>query len=312
MNENIEKINIKEAKIANEIIMLQKEAYKIEADLLNYYDLPPLKEKEVDLINSKEEFLVYKLDNKICGVISFEVTNEFIDICKLFISPNYINKGIGSKLLKRVEGQFENVKLFKVQTGLKNKPALNFYQKHNFKLVKVTRIEDLEIAEFQKFLITIRKAKEDDILEIKELLSIVWDNTYKDLIPEKIIDEIKSSWHKVENLRTQIINGNTVFNIAEENNKIVGILTAMRKDNKYYLSRLYVLPNFQRKGIGKKLLNNLIITNKVKEIELEVEEGNEKGIKFYNNEGFIKIGNNTEKIMNFELKSLIMNKKINE
>jgi ribosomal protein S18 acetylase RimI-like enzyme len=159
--------------------------------------------------------------------------------------------------------------------------------------------------------IEIRKAKDAEALEIKELLSIVWDNTYKEIIPEKIIDEIKSTWHSIQNIRNQIIDENIIFNLAAENNKIVGILTAFAKDNKYYLSRLYILPSFQRKGIGKKLLNNLMSTHNINEIELEVEEGNEKGIKFYLNEGFIKTGFSKVEIMDFELKNLIMNKKIN-
>lgn len=158
--------------------------------------------------------------------------------------------------------------------------------------------------------VKIRKAKDHEAPEIKALLIIVWDDTYKDIIPEKIIDEIKSSWHSIQNIRNQITDEKTIFNIAEENNKIVGILTAIEKDNKYYLNRLYVLPGFQRKGIGKMLLNNLIITNNVKEIALEVEEENEKGIGFYINEGFIKIGTNKEKIMDLEFRNLIMNKKI--
>jgi diamine N-acetyltransferase len=159
--------------------------------------------------------------------------------------------------------------------------------------------------------VKIRKAKDHEAPEIKELLSIVWDDTYKDIIPKKIIDEIKSSWHSLQNIRNQIIDKNTIFNIAEKNNRIVGILTAIEKDNKYYLNRLYVLPGFQRKGIGKKLLNNLISANSVKEIELEVEEENENGIGFYIKEGFIRIGTIKEKIMDFEFKNLIMNKKIN-
>ena len=140
-------------------------------------------------------------------------------------------------------------------------------------------------------------------------MSKVWNDTYKDIIPQKVIEEITSSWHSIENLKNQIIDKNTIFKIAEENKKIVGLLTAKNSNNKYYLSRLYVLPNHQRKGIGKELLNNLIISNNVKEIELEVEEENKKGLEFYKKEGFIIIGNNTEYINNFELRNFIMNKK---
>ena len=154
MNEKIETINIQEVKIANEILGLQKASYKLEAELINYYELPPLKETVEDLINSKELFLAYKLDNAIYGILSFEILNDTIDICKLFVSPNYINKGIGSKLLKKLEAEYNNIKIFIVQTGLKNTSGMNFYKKHNFNLIQVIKMSDgLEIAKLQKILI---------------------------------------------------------------------------------------------------------------------------------------------------------------
>lgn len=314
MNETIEKINIKDFYIANEILILQKESYKIEADLINYYKIPPLIETEEDLINSSEDFIAYRIDNKICGVISFQINEKFIDICKFFVSPKYINKGIGSKLLKYLEDNFNSKNYFKVQTALKNIPAINFYQKHNFKLINTKIIDTLEIAEFEKLLVNniiIRQAEEKDVLEIKKLLGIVWDNTYKEIIPKKIIEEIKSNWHKLENLKAQIKNKKKIiFNVAEENSEIIAILTASLKDNICNLSRLYILPNFQKRGIGKKLLDNLIITNKFTEIKLKVEEENYNAIKFYENQGFIKIGKTKDKIMDFELKTIIMKKQL--
>lgn len=314
MIETIEKINIKDLSIASEILKLQKESYKIEADIINYYKIPPLIESEDDLINSSEDFIAYKIDNKICGVISFQINEKFIDIFKFFVSPQYINKGIGNKLLKYLEEKFNNKIYFKVQTALKNIPAINFYKKHNFKLINTKIIDTLEIAEFEKLLfnnIIIRKAEEKDAVEIKELLGIVWDNTYKEIIPTKIIENIKSNWHKLENLKAQIKNREKIiFNVAEENSKIIAILTASLKDNICNLSRLYILPNFQKKGIGKKLLENLISTNKFTEIQLEVEEENYNAIKFYENQGFIKIGKRKDKIMDFELKTIIMKKQL--
>ena len=153
MVEIIKKIKTLDLKTAKELLRVQKEAYKIEAELLNYYDLPPLRQKVEDLLNTTEEFFIYKLNNQIYGVISFERKKDYIDICKLFVSPQYINKGIGSKLLKKLEVKnYENIKYLIVQTGLENKPAINFYKKHNFKLVQVKMIDKLSIACFKKSL----------------------------------------------------------------------------------------------------------------------------------------------------------------
>jgi ribosomal protein S18 acetylase RimI-like enzyme len=196
-----------------------------------------------------------------------------------------------------------------VKTGFKNKPARNFYQKHDFKLKRVSIVDGyLKIAEFEKHLIKIRKAEKADVVEIKTLLGLVWDHTYRNKIPQNIIDEVKSLWHSLEKLSKEVLSDKIIFNVAEENNQIVGILTASEKKETFYLNRLYVLPTKQRKGIGKKLLNNLIRSYNVKELELDVIENNEKAINFYLNEGFRQISKNSEKVIDFDLNTLVMTK----
>ncbi|MFN8670450.1 MAG: GNAT family N-acetyltransferase [Candidatus Sericytochromatia bacterium] len=154
----------------------------------------------------------------------------------------------------------------------------------------------------------IRKVEEKDILEIKKLLGIVWDNTYKQIFPQKIIDEAKLNWHSIEKLKKQAENKKFIFLLAEENEQIIGILTSEIKGDIYHLSRLYILPNFQGKKIGKNLLENLIENNTIKEIFLSVEENNEKAISFYKKEGFEIVDKKVDLLLDFELKTLIMKK----
>ena len=156
--------------------------------------------------------------------------------------------------------------------------------------------------------IEITKAHQDDILEIKKILSIVWDNTYKNIIPTNIIEEIKGTSHSINNLKLQINNPEIIFNLAKDNDKIVGILTAISQSKTYFLKRLYILPGMQGKGIGDKLLNDFINSNDIDKLILEVALDNLKAIKFYEKQGFIKASEKIDKILDFELKSLIMTK----
>jgi ribosomal protein S18 acetylase RimI-like enzyme len=310
-SKKIEKISLNGAKTAREILRLQKESYLIEAKNLDYYDLPPFNETVEDLFEADEEYLVYKINNKICGVLTYSLDGDFIEICKLFVSPKHLYRGIATSLLKKLEEQADNVKLLKVKTGLKNIPAKNFYNKHRFKMVRISIVDGfLKIAEFEKQLVRIRKAKAADAPQIKNLLALAWDDTFRDKLPKPLIEEVKALWHNLKHLREQIKDKNTVFNIAEAGNTLVGILTAWKKGDKYYLNRLYVLPGEHGKGIGKKLLHNLIRDYRASEIELEVVEENQKAIGFYIKEGFIKIGHNIERLAGFDLKTLVMNKKL--
>lgn len=141
------KIDIKDRYIAEQILKLQLESYKTEAKIINFYDIPPLNETLEDLINSEETFYIFKEKKKTLGVISFKIDNNILDIYKLFVSPNVFNKGIGSKLLSFIKVNFKDLDYIKVQTAHKNYPAIHFYEKQGFKIVKQNPINDsLEIV----------------------------------------------------------------------------------------------------------------------------------------------------------------------
>jgi ribosomal protein S18 acetylase RimI-like enzyme len=97
-----------------------------------------------------------------------------------------------------------------------------------------------------------------------------------------------------------ILKNNDIFLVVSEcNEKIVGaILYKIEKnpedtllnERKYgYIEEMIVSEAFRGKGIGKKLLDYVIngfqIKN-IKEIEIDVWEKNEIGLKFYEDQGF--------------------------
>lgn len=87
----------------------------------------------------------------------------------------------------------------------------------------------------------------------------------------------------MDKLKLEIANKNLLFLVAKYNsNNIVGLATAEKKDKRIFLKRLYVHPDYQRKGIGIKLLISILNVFKVtKTIYLEAEQDNIKGISFY-------------------------------
>jgi ribosomal protein S18 acetylase RimI-like enzyme len=77
------------------------------------------------------------------------------------------------------------------------------------------------------------------------------------------------------------------------------VSAGMIDDNTARIFQLYVLPSFQKRGIGSKLMDAAIKHfDRTKKVVLEVEEGNRKGIAFYAKYGFkfprktlVKVGN---------------------
>lgn len=75
------------------------------------------------------------------------------------------------------------------------------------------------------------------------------------------------------------------------------------------LERIYILREFQRKSIGKKLLTNVIEIAKKKEVNylwLGVWEKNKKGIEFYKKEGFTTFNSHSFKMGNEIQTDLLM------
>ena len=149
-------------------------------------------------------------------------------------------------------------------------------------------------------MVTVEKAGLSDLDDIKDVLRDTWIDTYSDSLSAEMVDMISSQWHSDEMLSSQIRNPSIHFSIAKDLERdILGLATAFQEDDETaYLSRLYVLPIYQGRGIGSKLLKDAtrMFPNTTK-IRLSVEEMNLKAISFYWNRGFFKTG---EKRLNID------------
>lgn len=149
----IKKIDIGDNKIAADVLGIQLKSYKIEAELIKYNSLPPLKESLNDLLASMEEYYGYFINKRLVGFIAIEGKKENITISKLVVDPNCFRQGIGGKLVSFIE-RINNLKTIRVSTAAKNLPAINLYKNHGFKKVKEITIGDgLIIIEFEKNII---------------------------------------------------------------------------------------------------------------------------------------------------------------
>ena len=142
--------------------------------------------------------------------------------------------------------------------------------------------------------VIIRKAKLNDFQGVHKLIMQVHklhvskrNDIYKDVDPMNF-----------EEFKTELSNNNNIYLIAELENKIVGICFSQMKEisnNKIMKNRkilhiedICVDESYQKKGIGKKLYNQIVQLakeNHIDNIELMVWGFNENAIKFYENLG---------------------------
>lgn len=146
----------------------------------------------------------------------------------------------------------------------------------------------------------ILKAKPEDVEGIYQVRKITWLDTYpnedfgiaKKEIEEKFIEIEKNfnQYLKERKKRLRKKQSKSATWVANIDNQVVGFCMA-EKGEKNKIGAIYILPQFQRKGIGKKLMKKALAwLGKEKDIYVNVVSYNQKAISFYQSLGFIKTG----------------------
>ena len=131
----IQKLQNNNIEIAEKIRAVFQLSYKIEAELLNAVDFPPLKRTIENFVISETAFFGYLKEKELAAVIEVTTNNEFTHINSLVVDPRFFRQGIAKKMMEFVFETLDS-KLFIVETGLENGPATQLYKKFGFQEVK--------------------------------------------------------------------------------------------------------------------------------------------------------------------------------
>ncbi len=129
---------------ADEIILLQRLAYKSEADLYHDYNIPPMTQtvKEIQDEFEHKMFLKAVVDKKIVGSVRAHGEGDTCHIGRLMVHPEYQNCGIGRKLMYGIENLFESCKRYELFTGHKSEKNISLYKNLRYKIFKTEKIND--------------------------------------------------------------------------------------------------------------------------------------------------------------------------
>lgn len=159
-----------------------------------------------------------------------------------------------------------------------------------------------------------RKATIEDAYQIEYVAAHSWKETYTGYMPDEYLEErILTIENKVERAQKLLINVDTYY-VAEVDKKVVGILYYKKSlDEKYkdygYLDSIYVLKDYQKIGIGKKLFEIAIkgiINLGYNKMYLDCLKGN-NAVNFYK-----KYGGRTTTTADFPIKDFIVKVEIIE
>lgn len=151
------------------------------------------------------------------------------------------------------------------------------------------------INKIDGYMFEIRKATLEDIPLINELAWIVFPHTYKELLSPGQIEFMMDWMYSPANLQKQMTEDGHTYFIAYEGNEPAGYLSIQPEgEHTYHLQKIYVLPSFQGKKLGKQLFNHAI--QAIKELHpepcqmrLNVNRYNTKAVDFYFRMGMKKV-----------------------
>lgn len=124
----IRRLNLQDDMTLQSVWQIQKIAYRIEAEMMEFHEIPPLLETIEQLRVVDELFYGwYTPSGELVGAISYamEAPRE-LHIYRLMVSPSYFRQGIGRALMMHILDT-PDVAKFIICTGVRNEPALSLY-----------------------------------------------------------------------------------------------------------------------------------------------------------------------------------------
>lgn len=147
----IKKLDLSNEETAKDILELQTASYKIEAELIGFSEIPPLKDTLDSLKKCQETFYGYYKDDALAGIISYKITDNILDIYRVAVHPSFFRMGIADALINFVENLHKYIGKAAVSTGKENLPAVSLYLKEGYKKVRDVKVsEGIYITEFEK------------------------------------------------------------------------------------------------------------------------------------------------------------------
>ncbi len=111
---------------------------------------------------------------------------------------------------------------------------------------------------------TVRTATLDDVTTIHDMANIVFRVTYREILSPEQMDYMMDWMYSPGSLSHQITDADKYFLIAECDGRPCGYVSFELEDKSddslpvYHLQKLYVMPDFHRKGLGRMLFNQVV------------------------------------------------------
>ena len=136
----------------------------------------------------------------------------------------------------------------------------------------------------------VRRAEMTDLSKVETVARATWRVAYTGIIPDEVQRRLLDGWYSAESLRRALAAPRSSFFVAESNGAVIGFAQFVcHSVESAELTRIYVLPDRQRSGVGMRLLDAglaELAEKGLKHLTVQVERDNHNGRRFYERAGF--------------------------
>jgi ribosomal protein S18 acetylase RimI-like enzyme len=127
---------------AAEILALQKLCYRSEAELTGDFEIPPLLQTQGSIEQDFARQCVLKavFGDVIIGSVRAHQQDATCYIGRLIVRPDIQNRGLGKRLMARIEAEFPGASRFELFTGEKSERNRYLYGRLGYRVVRTEPI----------------------------------------------------------------------------------------------------------------------------------------------------------------------------
>ncbi|MEV0794247.1 GNAT family N-acetyltransferase [Kribbella sp. NPDC050459] len=133
-------LDVTDRTLAERLLTIQHAAYAVEAELIGFDGIPPLREDLDGLMSSTEHWLGRYEGTLLVGAIAYELSDDTVEIDRLVVDPAHARRGHGRALLDHLD-RVAPRPVSLVSTGSANTPAVALYTSRGY-----AAVAELEVA----------------------------------------------------------------------------------------------------------------------------------------------------------------------
>lgn len=122
------------------LVRVQRASYRVEAELIGFDDLPPLRETPEELAAVPESFLGAFEGEQLLGAVAFVRHRTWVDVHRLVVDPAAFRRRVATRLLDALDELHPDAAWTTVATGEANGPAVALYEGRGFERVGRTAV----------------------------------------------------------------------------------------------------------------------------------------------------------------------------